>query len=435
MTRRTICSAPGALALLLLFGSCRESAKAPASATAATATTAKDARKILYYRSPMPPTVTSPVPAKDAMGMDFVPVYEVEKPSTPSTGTPEGLTNLTIARSGLRLADVQTVEAVQSVLKSSTRTVGLVIADETRVHHVHTKVSGWIETLRVNSTGQLVRAGEPMLTIYSPELLATQEEFLRARQAAAQFSVSSLPEVRRGGEELVEAARRRLALFGVPQAFLEALERSGKPLRTVGLPAPVSGYVTAKGAFEGQQVDPGMDLFTITDLSHVWVEAEFYEFEARSLRIGESARLTLTYEPGVERTGQVTFIYPTVNVESHTLKARLEFANPGLILKPGMFADVSLDLEEQSGVVIPDSAVLDTGTRQVVFVQRAEDFEPREVLLGARSAGQAIVLRGVTAGERVVIHANFLLDSESRLRATLAGIATKSSTPAPGSKP
>jgi RND family efflux transporter MFP subunit len=375
-------------------------------------------RKILYYRNPMDSSITSPVPAKDSMGMDYVPVYADGGAS--DSGFVEGFASVTIGEQGLRLAGVQTAVAKRAVLSRATRTVGLVTPDETRIRHVHTKISGWVEKLYVNYTGQLVRAGQPILAVYSPELLASQDEFLRAHDAAQAFSRSAMPEVRSGGEDLLRAARRRLELFDVPQSLIATLERTGKPQRTVSLLAPVSGYVTAKDVFEGQEIEPGMELFTITDLSRAWVEAEFYEYEAHLLRVGQRATVSLPHDPHAEREGVVTYIYPTLDPVSRTLKARLEFANPDLALKPGMYADIQANLDSHEGIVVPDSAVIDTGDRQILFVQRQDGlFAPRQVRVATRSAGEILVLEGLGEGEVVVVRANFLIDSESRLRAAI----------------
>jgi RND family efflux transporter MFP subunit len=315
---------------------------------------------------------------------------------------------------------VQSVVARRGTLGRSVRTVGLVVPDERRVRHVHTKIAGWIEKLYANFIGQEVRRGQPLLTIYSPELLATQEEFLRALEAAARFAGSQLPEVRKGGEELLTAARRRLELFDVPASFVAELEESRRPLRTVTLLAPVSGFVTTKDVFEGQQIEPGMELYTITDLAQVWVEADFYEYEAHALEVGQQATLFLPHDPHVRLAGNVTFVYPTLDPESRTLKMRLEFPNQDGRLRPGMFADVVAQLEKREGIVVPDSAILDSGLRQIVFVERQTGlFEPREVRVASRAEGQALVLSGVQEGERVAVRANFLLDSESRLRAAI----------------
>lgn len=399
---------------------CGGGEEAPAAKQAAPAS---GERRVLYYRNPMDPAVTSPVPAKDGMGMDYVPVYADEAPPPANTASAvPGLARVEAGEAALRLAGVQTAVAERRSLARSTRTVGLVTADESRVRHVHTKISGWVERLYVNSTGQSVRAGQPLLAIYSPELLATQEEYLRAREAAGRFAGSELPEVRRGGEELLAAARRRLELLDVPRSLVAQLDRTGRPQRTVTLPAPVSGYVTGKDVFEGMEVGPGTDLMTVTDLSRVWVEADFYEYESRLLAVGQKVSIQLPYDPGQARTGRVSFIYPFVQPESRTVKVRIELANPGLRLKPGMYADVSPELAAPEGVVVPDSAVIDTGVRQVVFVESGGGFEPRQVAIGNRADGQALILEGLAAGERVAVRANFLLDSESRLRAAIAGM-------------
>lgn len=387
-------------------------------------------RKVLYYRNPMNPEVTSPVPAKDEMGMDYVPVYAEE--AAPAVGGVRGMATVEITSEGIHLSGVQTEPAVFERVARSVRTVGTVTADETRIRHVHTKTAGWVEKLFVNFTGQRVRRGQPILSIYSQELLASQEEFLRARETTSKFAASELQEVRRGGEELLQSAEQRLRLFDVPEDFIAELKRTGQPQRAVTLLAPVSGFVTAKEVFEGQQIEPGMELFTITDLSRVWIEADFYEYEARALHVGQETKVTLPYDPSRELAGRVTYVYPTLNPDSRTLRVRLEFQNPDFALKPAMFANVELPLEATDGIVIPDSAVIDTGERQVVFVSLGGGrFEPREVTLGVRSSGKAQVLSGVAAGDQVVTRANFLLDSESQLRAAVAGMK-KSSDRGPG---
>jgi RND family efflux transporter MFP subunit len=384
---------------------------------------APQGRRVLFYRHPMSPSVTSPVPAKDAMGMDYVPVYSDEAvPSPGAARTVAGMASVQVGEQGRRLAGIETAVAVRETLSSTIRAVGVVAADETRIRQVQTKVSGWVEKLYVNATGQSVRAGQPLLSLYSPQLLATQEEFLRARQTAERFAASSLPEVRQGGADLLAASRRRLELFDVPRGTIAQLERTGKAERTVTLTAPASGYVTAKAVFEGQEVQPGMTLFTVTDLSRIWVEADFYQMESGALATGRRADITLPNDPGVRLSGRVALVYPTLDPQSRTLKARIELANPGLVLKPGMYVDVTPELAVRTGVVVPDSAVLDTGVRQVVFVEKGGAFEPREVRVGGRGNGKALIVQGVEAGERVAVAANFLLDAESRLRGAVAGM-------------
>jgi multidrug efflux pump subunit AcrA (membrane-fusion protein) len=422
------------LSLLLALPGCGRTVP-PATATTPATTAAGggpatgSGRKILYYRNSMQPTITSPVPQKDDMGMDYVPVYA--DPAGPASNLP-GLATVTLPEGALRLAGVTTAPAVAGTLGRSVRTSGIVVPDETRIRHVHTKISGWIEKLYVSYTGQLVRAGQPLLTIYSPELLASQQEYLRAKETAARFSSSSFPEVRHGGEELLAAARRRLELFDVPPEFLARLDRTGAPQRAVPLLARASGYAATKEAFEGQQIDPGMELFTLTDLSRVWVEANFYESEAQALHVGQPTRIALPSDPGVQLSGRVTFLSPTLAPESRTLKVRIELDNRGLTLKPGMYVDVTAELPGQPGTVVPDSAVIDSGLRQIAFVEQGPGvFVPRLVEVGLRTNGKALVLSGVAPGERVATRANFLLDSESRLRGAIE-VAKPAASPAGG---
>jgi multidrug efflux pump subunit AcrA (membrane-fusion protein) len=320
------------------------------------------------------------------------------------------------------MAGIRTAIATNDAVVSDVRAVGTVVPDETRIRHITTKVGGYVEKLYVNAVGQSVRAGQPLFEIYSPELLASQEEYLRARQSADEFARSPLPEVRRGGQDLAAAARRRLELFDVPPGFLDQLDRGGKARRTVVFRAPFSGYVSEKTVVEGHKIDPGVDLMTITDLSRVWVAAQLYEAEANAAQVGRAATVTLPYDAAASLRGRVSLVYPTIETESRTIKVRLEFANPRLLLKPGMFVNVALEASRVPGVVVPDSAVIDSGTRQVVFVEAGPGhFEPREVKVGPRADGKAVLRAGVQAGERVAVAANFLLDSESRLRGAAPG--------------
>lgn len=381
-------------------------------------------RTILFYRNPMDPSVTSPVPAKDSMGMDYVPVYAEETAST--VNEVSGFASITLNDSERKLAGIQIAEATLGRLDFTTRTVGAVQADESRIRHIHTKIAGYVEKLYINFTGQSVKKGEPVLSIYSPELLASQQEFLQAVEISKRFEKSDIPEVRRGGEDLVQSSRRRLELFDVPDRFIEDLLKNKKLQRAVTLNAPAAGFVTSKDVFEGQQVEPGMELFTVTDLSRVWIEADFYEYEARAVRIGQEAKLSFPYDPTMELNGRVSYIYPYLNPESRTLKVRFDFDNAKLLLKPAMYVDVTLQIDAGESVVVPESAVMDTGLRKIVFVQQAENqLIPRNVKVGVTNEEQSQILSGLKAGEKVVTGANFLIDSESRLRAAIQNMTGK----------
>ena len=388
------------------------------------------ARKILFYRNPMNPKITSQSPAKDEMGMDFVPVYEDETKGGGGADSPEGYATVQVGAERIRLAGIQSAPATRGTIHSPVRAAGIVVPDERRVRRVQAKIDGWVEKLHSNFTGQLVTKGQPLLEIYSPELVATQREFLLARAGVERMKESPYEDARQMSSGLAKAARTRLTLFDVPESFIEELERTGKVHRTVTLNAPASGYVTGKEVFEGTRVTPGMDLLTVTDLSRVWIEADLYEYEAQSVRVGQTATLETVADPGAKLKGRVSFIYPTFSPETRTLKVRFEFPNPGLRLKPQMYVNVALDLQGATGVVIPDSALIETGVRQVVFVDAGDgSFEPREVKVGVRGDGKAQILSGVKAGENVAVRANFLLDSESKLRAALTKMTGGASAP------
>jgi RND family efflux transporter MFP subunit len=373
------------------------------------------------YHCPMHPTYVSDKPGDCPIClMKLVPIEPDDTMKTGGAIPPEGYSTVRVSADGLQLAGIQTAPAVSDTAGRSIRAVGIVKADETRVHQVNTRVAGWVQKLPVNFTGQFVRRGDPLLTVYSPELMASQEEYLRSLEATRRFEHSSLPEVRKGAQELMHSARKRLLLFDVPESFIKNIEQTGQPESDVTLRAPATGYVTGKDILAGARIEPGMRLYTIADLSRVWIEADVYESEASLVRLGSKAVVTLPFDPAFIREAPVSYVYPTLNPMTRTLRIRLELDNPGMTLKPDMFADVAITVETGQGVVIPDDAILDSGIRKIVFVETGPGtFEPREIRMGVRSAGVAQVLSGVAVGERVVVKANFLLDSESRLRSAI----------------
>jgi len=312
---------------------------------------------------------------------------------------------------------VRTAPVGYVTLSTAIRAAGKVEADESRVSHVHTKIEGWIEGLRVNTTGQLVRKGQPLLSIYSPDLVAAQEEYLQALAAERLLGQGGLLQGDRG---LRAAARGRLRNWDFSESHLEDLERTGVARRAVALHAHQGGVVIEKKAVEGMRVMPGDDLFTIADLSSVWVQAQVYESELPYVKVGGKADVQLEALPGRTFAGRVGFVYPTLDPMTRTAKVRVVLANPGLVLKPEMYAAVTLAAPAQRHLAVPSEAVLDSGQRQVAFVAKPDGyFEPRVLRLGGYRGDQAIVKDGLHPGERVVTSANFLIDSESQLQAAM----------------
>ena len=350
--------------------------------------------KKVFYRSTMNPAEVSDKPGKDAMGMEMERV-EVDTEPSPG-GSPEGLAVVRIPERKQQLIGVKTGVVGLAPFVRDLKTVGRVTVDETRIHHVHTKIEGWVDTLFVNATGEKVAKGQPLLSIYSPELLATQEEYLLAWKALKSLGAQASPEAGRRAEDLVQSSRRRLLLYDFSSHQIDELERSGAAMRAVTLYAPISGFIMQRNVTQGEKITPESNLLDIADLSKVWVLASIYEYEAPFVRVGQSAAMSLAYQPGKRYEGKVTLIYPMLEEGSRTIQARLEFLNPGTELRPEMFADVTLHADLGKRLVIPESAVISTGTRSVVFVAREKGvFEPREVLLGLRLPDALEVIEGL----------------------------------------
>jgi len=294
------------------------------------------------------------------------------------------------------------------------RTVGRIDYDEKRIG----TVGGWIEELHVDFTGQFVRKGDPLLSIYSPELLSTQEEYLLALSAKQDWSKSPFPEVAASGNLLAESSRRRLKLWDISDEQIKTLEETREPKKTLTLYSPFTGYVLEKMVTRGQFVDAGMALYRIVDLSVVWLIADIYEL----IQLGQQAAIQMAYYPGETFTGKAIYIYPYMEPQTRTAKVRFEFANPDRKLKPEMFANVEIRIQLGNRLTIPEGAVIDTGIRKVVIVDRGSGyFEPREVKLGVKAGDFFEVLGGLKLKERVVTSANFLIDSESKLKEAIGG--------------
>ncbi len=309
-------------------------------------------------------------------------------------------------------------------LEKVIRTVGRVDYDEKRLVTISPKIGGWIEDLYVDFTGRFVQQGEPLLTIYSPELVSTQEEYLLALRAKKDLVKSPFSEVAGSGNSLAESARRRLKLWDISDDQVKALEESGQPRKTLTLYSPFSGIVLEKVAYKGMNVMPGMALFKLADLSIVWLYADIYEYELPFIRLGQQATVQLSYLPGETFTGKAIYIYPSLNPETRTAKVRFEFPNPHGKLKPEMYANVEIKVSLGRKLAVPEGAIIDTGIRQLAIIDKGNGyFEPREVKVGAKVNNYYEVTKGLKAGEKVVTSANFLIDSESKLKEAVGGMA------------
>jgi Cu(I)/Ag(I) efflux system membrane fusion protein/cobalt-zinc-cadmium efflux system membrane fusion protein len=366
----------------------------------------------LYWKAPMDPTYVREEPGKSPMGMDLVPVCPGSS-GAPTEGAVE-IDSQTIQNIGVR-----TERVVRRDLSRSIRAVGRIAYDERRVEHVHTKVQGWVERLNVDFVGQAVRRGQPLLEVYSPELVATQEELLVAARYRDTTGESPFADVRGGGASLYEATRRRLELWDISERDIDRLLATGEIRKTLTLHAPTSGVVTALGVRSGMEVGPNQNLYTIADLSRVWVTADVYEYELPWLELGQQGSVELSYLPGREYSGPLTYISPFLDPKTRTAEVRLELPNPDGELRPEMFGNIIIQgAPRESVVAIPSEAVIRSGRRSLVFVALGEGrFSPRPVSLGLDSGeGWLEITDGLSEGEEIVVSSQFLIDSESNLQ-------------------
>ena len=381
-------------------------------------------RRIAYYKDPMHPWYTSDKPGKAPdCGMDLVPVYEGES----------GMKGVKIDPVTVQNIGVKTEEVEVRKLNRIIRTVGKVQPDETKVFSINTKIMGWIEKLYVDYTGKPVRKGEPLLELYSPELVSTQEEYLQAVRYQKQLEKSNLEEARKGGESLVESARRRLLNWDIPESEITELERRGQPKKTMTFYSPADGYVMDKMVYKGQSVMAGMELYRITDLSTVWVLADVYQYELPWVKTGQKVSIELSYLSGQKFQGRVTYIYPMLNMETKTARVRIEVRNtPSLEFKPEMFATVQIASPVSvDAVAVPEQAIIRSGERNIAVIALGGGyFDPREVQLGVTAEGYVQILDGVKAGEKIVVSSQFLIDSESNLKAAISQMAGHAGMPA-----
>jgi RND family efflux transporter MFP subunit len=383
-------------------------------------------RRILFYRDPHDHSYTSDKPGLNpATGAELQPVYE-DDPAAMPMGT------IRISAEKQQLIGVKYGTAEMSGGEHRFRAMGKVAYDETRIAKVQTRIDGWIEKVFVDFTGRLVEKGQPLLTIYSPEMLASQQEFLLALRSKDVLKSSPFPGS--DSDSLITASRRRLELFGLSASQIDQVEKSGKPLTHITLYSPIRGYVVERNAFPQQRIMPDTVLYTVVDLDKVWIMASVFERDVPMIRIGQAATVSLSYVSGHKLRARVNYIQPQVDPMTRTLQVRLEAESRGLELKPDMFVDVEFSVALPERLTVPVDAVLDSGLRQTVFVDRGNGFlEPRAVETGEYLGDRVEIRKGLKSGERIVISGTFLIDSESQLRSAASGMAghQHGSTPAP----
>ena len=394
-------------------------------------------RKVLYWVDPMHPAYKSDKPgtAPDC-GMKLEPVYAdgggsagpVAANAGDISAMPVGTVQITSEKQ--QLIGVKYGQAERSSGSRSIRAEGKVAFDETRIQHVHTKVEGWIDQVFVDYTGQLVSKGQALLTVYSPDMLASEEELLLAAKAVDTMKNNPLPSAFDQSVALLRAARRRLELWDLSEAQINQILQTGQTVKNITLYSPIAGYVTDRKAFPQLKVMPDTDLYTIVDLSRVWIIADVFEYEAPNIRAGETARVSLQALPGRTFNARIDYLQPQVDAMTRTLKVRLNMENPGLMLKPEMYADVEFRVNVSAQLTVPAEAVLDAGDRKTVFVDRGNGFfEPRQVTTGERNGNRIQILSGLNGDERVVTSGNFLIDSESQMKAAAGGMGGMAGMP------
>jgi RND family efflux transporter MFP subunit len=378
--------------------------------------------KILYYVDPMNPTNKSDKPGKAPCGMDLVPVYDEDQPG--ADNHPSGTVKISPEKQ--QMIGVKTGEAAETEISKTIRAVGVAAHDETKVYHVHTKFAGWVDKVYVDYVGKLVKKGQPLLSIYSPELVSTQEELLIAKKSRDILKNSAFGDIGSRSGSLYNATRERLKYWDISDAQINQVERAGKPMKTLMLYAALDGYVMGRNVFAGQQVSPEMNLFDIADHSTMWVQAEVYEYEIPLIGHDQEALVTFSAFPGKVFKGRVAFVSPEVDPKTRTIKLRIELANPDHKIVPDMYANVELKLDYGKKLSIPEEAVLDSGASQTVFVVKEGGyFEPRKITVGPRVDNRVIVLAGLKPGDKIVTSANFLIDSESQLKSAAGSMGSK----------
>jgi Cu(I)/Ag(I) efflux system membrane fusion protein/cobalt-zinc-cadmium efflux system membrane fusion protein len=358
------------------------------------------------------------------------PALNVAPPAAPAATQENARAEVALDTRRQQLIGVRTLKVQRAAMSPEIRAAGTVAADETRQAEINTRVDGWIRDLSADYTGRPVRRGEPLFTLYSPDVIATQNEYLLALRGQSHDSHDSQPNLEGYADRLVTAARERLLRLDMAPEEIDQLRDSGRPTETITFRSPVSGIVVEKTAVRGMRVMAGQTLFRVADLSSVWVEAEIYERDLGAVRIGASATVEIQAYPDRRFAGRVSYISPTVSPETRTARARITLANPGGLLKPNMLATVLLQTRPSNALVLPVDAVVDTGQQQLVFLAEGDGrFTPTNVRVGRRTAGEVEILSGLNEGDEVAASATFFLDSESQLRGALQGYQPSSAAP------
>jgi RND family efflux transporter MFP subunit len=374
------------------------------------------------YRSTMNPNEVSDKPGKDSMGMEMVPFEVTEGAGSPTGGIP-GRSPVMVSAAEQQLMGLTFGVVERRPLERIVRTSALIVPDEKMLYRVTTKIGGWVDQLFVSVTGQEIKKGNPLLTIYSPELVSAEQEFLTALATAKKLADSRDPDAASGGKTLLAAARRRLQLWDISDEQIERLANTGQVEKNLTLYSPTDGWVTEKNVLAGQKIMPGDSLLVVADLTKVWGDADIYESDLPYVKVGMPIEVTLPYWPDKVFKGKVSFLYPYLDPATHTLKARLEIDNPELLLKPQMYANARLAYQLAEELAVPDTAVLQTGEHTYAFRDGGNGrLIPVDIKVGARSDGYYQVLSGLNEGDRVVTSADFLIDSESSMKAALAAM-------------
>lgn len=377
------------------------------------------------YHCPMHPNYRSDKPGECPIcGMKLVPDDDSAHPVSAEAQMPTGIGTIRISPEKQQLIGVKFGEVTPGAGVHSFRSVGQVTMDETRFTKVQTRIDGWIEKVFVDFTGKFIEKGQPLLTLYSPEMLASQREYLLALRSREIMKGSPLADSQQQSDSLVAASRKRLELFSLSESQIEEITRTQQALTNITIHSPLSGYVMMRNAFPKQRITPETELYTVVDLSKVWIMADVFENEASMIQIGMPVRMNLSYAGGRKFDGRVSYIQPQVDPTTRTLKVRIEADNPNMTLKPEMFVDVEFSVSMPARMTVPAEAVLDTGLKKTVFVDRGDGFlEPRQVETGERIGDRIEITKGLAVRERIVISGNFLIDSESQLKASASGMA------------